>query len=175
MRIYSKAFTLIEILVVISIIGLLASIVMASLRGAKDKARVAAAQVTEKSLYSARGDRVQAGFKFDQSLTDSEGGGEGIVRGSGSPVYSPDTPYNDGYSLYFDEDNAFSISYPMEDLAFSEEEAESMSYTAGLWFKTDDLNGGLFDVFYNIDIDEPPYEGLNGYPSDRTIFLTDGR
>ncbi len=53
LRKYSGGFTLIELLVVIAIIGLLSSIVFASLGGARAKGRVAAAQGSMRNIITA--------------------------------------------------------------------------------------------------------------------------
>ncbi len=50
---YNKGFTLIELMVVLSIIGLLSSIVFTSLNSAREKAKVAKAQTEIKQLESA--------------------------------------------------------------------------------------------------------------------------
>ena len=49
----NKGFTLVELLVVIAIIGILSSVVLASLNSARVKSRVAAAQASLKSFASA--------------------------------------------------------------------------------------------------------------------------
>jgi general secretion pathway protein G len=48
-----KGFTLIELLVVIAIIGLLSSVILASLKSARDKAQIAKAQVDMRRIVSA--------------------------------------------------------------------------------------------------------------------------
>ena len=52
-RTHQKGFTLIELLVVIAIIGLLSSVILASLSSARTKGRVAAAQETMHSVQTA--------------------------------------------------------------------------------------------------------------------------
>ncbi len=49
----NKSFTLIELLVVIAVIGLLSSIVLVSMRGARDKAKVAKARGDINTIFQA--------------------------------------------------------------------------------------------------------------------------
>jgi prepilin-type N-terminal cleavage/methylation domain-containing protein len=60
-----QAFTLVELLVVISIIGLLSSIAVVSMNGSRDKARIAAGQSFEQSVYQKLGDKLEGEWKFE--------------------------------------------------------------------------------------------------------------
>lgn len=61
----NKGFTLIEILVVIAIIGLLSSVVLASLNSARDKARLAAGKQFDANVLHAVGDQLVRQWTFD--------------------------------------------------------------------------------------------------------------
>ena len=61
-----KAFTLIELMVVISIIGVLSSVVSAGVQKSRVKARIAASQVFEDHFYHALGDIPAGVWNFDE-------------------------------------------------------------------------------------------------------------
>lgn len=70
-----RGFTLIELLMVIAIIGLLSSVVMASLNSAREKARVAAGLQFSSSMKHSIGDQLLAEWTFDNTLADTSGNG----------------------------------------------------------------------------------------------------
>lgn len=73
--IYSRAFTLIELLVVIVIIGLLAVIVMTSIRGSRERARIATARRFSQSI--SHGLEPAGSWNFDDgTATDGSGNGK---------------------------------------------------------------------------------------------------
>jgi prepilin-type N-terminal cleavage/methylation domain-containing protein len=73
-----NAFTLVELLVVIAIIGLLSSIAIVSMNGSREKARIAAGQSFEQSVYQKLGDRLEGEWRFETlgaTTPDTSGNG----------------------------------------------------------------------------------------------------
>ena len=120
-----KGFTLIELLVVIAIIGLLSSIVLVSLKGVREKARVAALKQYSASIYHALGADIVGHWNFnDETLKDSSGNGFDIIS-SGGFGYSPDSIA--GKSIVFTGGGSF---YIQQEIKFN-----SGSATAEFWIK----------------------------------------
>ena len=100
----TRAFTLIELLMVIAIIGLLSSIVLAALSSTRDKGRIAAGQKFDVSAKHAIGDQLVGSWSFNEGsgLTSSDLSGNGatatLVNG---PVWVNSMP-NFGKALSFD-------------------------------------------------------------------------
>ncbi len=63
---HKKAFTLIELLTVISIIGILSTIAMVNMKGSSDKAKFAASQSFDASIYRSSGDQLIGEWLFDE-------------------------------------------------------------------------------------------------------------
>ncbi len=107
----NKAFTLIELLVAISIIGLLSSIVLVSLKGTREKAKIAKSLEFSHSIQHVLGSEAVGIWSFDEgsgtTAQDSSGyGNTGTIYGGAS--YTPDTPHSivgtgtGKYALSFD-------------------------------------------------------------------------
>ncbi|MCL5782264.1 MAG: prepilin-type N-terminal cleavage/methylation domain-containing protein [Patescibacteria group bacterium] len=76
----TRSFTLIEMLVVISIIGVLASTILAALGGARRQGKYAGAVQFSTELYRFMGDQAAAIFTFDNNLEeDSSGNNVGVA------------------------------------------------------------------------------------------------
>ncbi len=71
----SRGFTLIELLVVIAIIGLLVSIVLVSLQGIREKARIAAGLQFSQSIKNALGAELVGEWSFEEGGDDTCAGG----------------------------------------------------------------------------------------------------
>ena len=134
LRFKNKAFTLIELLVVISIIGLLASIVLVSLNSARDKARIAADQEFEATVYHSEGYDPLGIWTFDECsgsvAHDTSGNGnDGVLSGTPLPVWTTDTPSGVGCALQFNGTSNYVIVPDSPSLS------NSSDVTISLWVK----------------------------------------
>ncbi len=144
---YAQAFTLIEILVVISILGMLSSIVLVSLKNTREKANIAAEVIFSTHIHRAVGDQGAIYFDFsgesdpdedlDTEVADTSGNalnGTLVGNSHSNPMVSP-TSYSPeaGSSLKLNNRPGVSTQYVS---VGSSPALESEKLIISAWVKT---------------------------------------
>ncbi len=137
-----RAFTLVELLVVISIIGMLSTIAIVSTGNSREKARLSAAAGFAAQLDRINGDLAAGEWLLNEgsgtAAGDSSGNGRGMVLINGS-TWSTDTPAGKGYSIYLDGWNDYLQAADGTPFKY-----RGGGLTAAVWIKPDaaENNGG---------------------------------
>jgi len=134
-----KGFTLIELLVVIAIVGILSSVVLASLNTAREKGRIAAGQQFSSSLKHSIGDGLVGEWKFDGNTNDTSGYGNNAVMYS-LPTYSGGVS-SVGQAVNFDGISQYvAINNPANGVL---DIGNKDSYTVNFWMKSTNKGGDV--------------------------------
>ena len=145
----NRAFTLLELLIVITIIGILSSIVIVSMSGSTDSADIAKGKSYSQQVHALLGHEAVLDLNFNENAynTCSDGSdacdasgysNHGTIVGDASGATFVSSPI-DGYSLYFDGDNDY------VDLARNP--IENNVWTIAMWFNIE--NSDQYDMLYS--------------------------
>jgi len=147
---FKRSFTLIELLVVIAIIGLLSSVILVSLSGPRQKAKITKALEFSQSVQHAIGNEAVGVWNFDDcSAKDVSGyGNNGTINGA---TCVDDTPYKivgsgqGKNALSFDGVNDYIVVSQNSSINI-----ENGSFFVGMWFKTNTVlnNGRVTGLLY---------------------------
>jgi prepilin-type N-terminal cleavage/methylation domain-containing protein len=164
-----KAFTLLELLVVITVIGILSSIVIVSMSGSTDSATIAKGKAYAQQVHALLGANAVGIWNFD------EGEGDTVYDVSGysnDGALEGDTHFVDseieGYALSFDGTGDYVV--------LTNDPASGLSeITIGAWIKPIQLQyGSIYGGWNNSDYNERSsvlfYRGGDGANQDEMTF-----
>ncbi len=135
-------FTLVELLVVISVIGLLSSIMLVAFTSQREKARLAGANSFASQVDRVLGDQTIGLWDFDEcsGLTAIERSKTSLNASMGAPPpWSVDTPSGKGCSLGLDGVRSATVNN-------SASLAATSALTISLWFKWNASTGGQYQA-----------------------------
>lgn len=122
-----RAFTLVELLVVISIIGILSSIAASSMSSSRDKAKIAAGMQFDSSMRNILGDQLAGEWTLEGgAAVDVSGNGN---NGTLSGTYAATNGLNGGGAIYF---SSGMVSTPLDI-----QPSAMPSVTFSAWIKPD--------------------------------------
>lgn len=149
-----RAFTLVELLVTIAIVGLISSVAVVASGNSREKARIAAGQSFSAQLDRVAGNGEGGRWLFNEgsgtTAVDALGGGHDGILLNG-PVWSADTPSGAGYSLSLDGLNDY-----VQVTDYSGLKWVGGDLTLAVWIKPDpaETNGHFLSK---------PWNGSGGY------------
>jgi prepilin-type N-terminal cleavage/methylation domain-containing protein len=159
---HRKAFTLIELLTVIAIIGLLSSIAIISTRSSNDKAKIASGQSFEETVGHAVGDQIIGEWLFDEGsgavVHDTSGNGRnGTVTGM-----TWGTGINGGAGVFSGSGTYVALG--------SDPILDPSNFTITAWIKPGDFSGSYNYIYSNARDCCGTYNGINLFVAQNNLY-----
>lgn len=183
----NKAFTIIELLVVISIIGLLASIILVSLKDARESARVAALKEFSASIKHVLYGNTIADLTLDSIAggVTSDFSGNGLVASVQNGINDTSNVINGksmkfqfgpSYHIYINATSKkYSDFYKSGDFTFEGWMDMSLaSFASGVFFSSDSV-GIYFDSNYNLIFSDNGIQCITLAPSLYSNYILDDK